>query len=226
VEPAEYQEVSILVDSGSQQAPLCSTAVAERLGASGKLTSFALQAGGLPLPIYDVGWCDLGINGRSCRTYFKSAALSPFDVILGESWLKEHRGVLDVPDFLSRPWDAEAPDVGLHALSHPRPPKTSALEVLAAQSPPAVVLLPVCQDIAVFHDGTRFSLPVTVPMAAEGGEGSCVASSRVVSLGVVEAFTVVSVQVVRSMPCVSTQWAYTLKGYNGGSYRVTYVVYV
>jgi len=44
-----------------------------------------------------------------------------------------------VPDFLSRPWDAEAPDVGLHALSHPRPPKTSALEVLAAQSPPTVV---------------------------------------------------------------------------------------
>ena len=32
--------------------------------------------------------------------------------------------------------------------------------------------------------------------------------------------------VVRSMPCVSTQWAYTLKGYSGGSYRVTYVVYV
>ena len=91
--PTKYQEVSILVDSVSQQAPLCSTEVAERLGASGKLNSFALQAGGQPLPIYDVGWCDLGINGRSCRTYFKSAALSPFDIILGESWLKEHRGV-------------------------------------------------------------------------------------------------------------------------------------
>jgi hypothetical protein len=78
-----------------------------------------------------------------------------------------------VPDFLSRPWDAEAPDVGLHALSHPLPPKTSALEVLAAQSPPTVVLLPVCQDnITVFHDGKRFSLPVTVPMAAEGPESA------------------------------------------------------
>ncbi len=76
-----------------------------------------------------------------------------------------------VPDFLSRPWDAEAPDVGLHALSHPRPPKTSVLEVLAAQSPPMVVLLPVCQNnIAVFHDGRLFSLTVTVPMAAEGPE--------------------------------------------------------
>ena len=31
---------------------------------------------------------------------------------------------------------------------------------------------------------------------------------------------------MRSMPCVSTQWAYTLKGYIGGSYRATYVVYV
>jgi hypothetical protein len=78
-----------------------------------------------------------------------------------------------VPDFLSRPWDAEAPDVGLHALSHPRPPKTSTLEVLAAQSPPTVVLLPICQDnITVFHDGLRFSLPVTVPMAAEGPENA------------------------------------------------------
>ncbi len=73
-----------------------------------------------------------------------------------------------VPDFLSRPWDAEAPDVGLHALSHPRPPKTSALEVLGAQSTPMVVLLPVCQNnIAVFHDGRLFSLPVTVPMTEE-----------------------------------------------------------
>ena len=71
VAPTKYQEVSILVDSGSQQTPLCSTAVAERLGASGKLNSFALQAGGQPLPIYDVGWCELGINWRSCRTYFK-----------------------------------------------------------------------------------------------------------------------------------------------------------
>jgi hypothetical protein len=76
LEQKEFQMVSILVDSGSQQAPLCSTAVAQRLGATGKLSSFALQAGGQPLPIYNVGWCDLGINCRSCRTQFKSAALS------------------------------------------------------------------------------------------------------------------------------------------------------
>jgi hypothetical protein len=57
-----------------------------------------MQAGGQPLPIYNVGWCDLGINGQSCRTQFKSAVLSPFDIILGESWLREHRGVLDYVD--------------------------------------------------------------------------------------------------------------------------------
>jgi len=105
LEPKEFQAVSILVDSGSQQAPLCSTAVAQRLGATGKLSSFALQAGGQPLPIYNVGWCDLGINGRSCRTQFKSTALSPFDLILGESWLREHRGVLDYAD--NRLWQKD-----------------------------------------------------------------------------------------------------------------------
>jgi hypothetical protein len=88
-----------------------------------------------------------------------------------------------VPDFLSRPWDAEAPDVGLHALSHPHPPKTSAMEVLGAQSPPMVVLLPVCQNnIAVFHDGRLFSLQVTVPMEEEVPERA--ASRMMRSMGV------------------------------------------
>ena len=54
----EFQEVSILVDSGSQQDPLCSTALAQRLGIQGTFSSYAVQAGGQPLPIYDVGWCD------------------------------------------------------------------------------------------------------------------------------------------------------------------------
>ena len=94
----EFHPVSILVDSGSQQAPLCSTAVAQRLGVHGTFSSYAVQAGGQPLPIYDVGWCELGINGKSCRTRFKSATISPFDVILGESWLRQHRGVLDYAD--------------------------------------------------------------------------------------------------------------------------------
>jgi hypothetical protein len=77
-----------------------------------------------------------------------------------------------VPDFLSRPWDADVPDVGLHALSHPRPPKTSVLEMLCAQRHPLVILLPVCQDnIAVFHDGRSFSLPIAIPTAEEAPAG-------------------------------------------------------
>jgi len=65
-----------------------------------------------------VGWCDLGINGRSCRTYLKSATLSLFDVILGESWLKEHRGVLDYAD--NRLWQKD-PAGNLRPLTFDKP---------------------------------------------------------------------------------------------------------
>ena len=75
-----FQEVSILVDSGSQQEPFCSTVIAQSLGAKGSLSSYVMQAGCQPLPIYNVGWCDLGINGKSCRTRFKSASVSPFGI--------------------------------------------------------------------------------------------------------------------------------------------------
>jgi hypothetical protein len=107
-----FQEVSILVDSGSQQEPLCSTVIAQSLGAKGSLSSYTMQAGGQPLPIYDVGWCDLGINGKSCRTRFKSASLSPFDIILGVSWLRDHRGVLDHADNHLWQKDVEGRDNG------------------------------------------------------------------------------------------------------------------
>ena len=46
----EFQEVSILVDSGSQQEPLCSTALAQRLGLQGTFSSYAVQAGGSRCP--------------------------------------------------------------------------------------------------------------------------------------------------------------------------------
>jgi len=58
-----------------------------------------------PFPIYNVGWCDLGINGNPCKTRFKSASLAPFDVILGESSLREHRDVLDYAD--NRLWQKD-----------------------------------------------------------------------------------------------------------------------
>lgn len=78
-----------------------------------------------------------------------------------------------VPDFLSRPWDADSPDVGLHALSHPRLEKPSALAALGVQDHSVVVLLPVCDNnIAVFHDGRSFSLPIAIPAAHETSEGA------------------------------------------------------
>jgi hypothetical protein len=55
-----------------------------------------------------------------------------------------------VPDFLSRPWDADVPDVGLHALSHPRVERSS-LAVLGAQGHSHVVLLPVFNDNIARH---------------------------------------------------------------------------
>jgi hypothetical protein len=76
-----------------------------------------------------------------------------------------------LPDFLSRPWDADLPDMGLHALSHPRVEKSSTLASLGVQDQPHIVLLPVCDDhIAVFHDGRAFSLPIDFPAAQETAE--------------------------------------------------------
>ena len=98
--------VSILVDSGSQQAPLCSERVAQSLGGKGSLVSFATQAGGQPLPIYDVGWCQLGVNGRAAPTCFKTAPIAPYDVILGEDWMHENRIVLDYADSVMLQKDA------------------------------------------------------------------------------------------------------------------------
>ena len=83
-----------------------------------------------------------------------------------------------MPDFLSRPWDADSPDVGLHVLSHPRLENPSALAALGGQDHSIVELLPVCDDnIAVFHDGRSFSLPIAISAAHETSEG---ASQRLV----------------------------------------------
>jgi hypothetical protein len=78
-----------------------------------------------------------------------------------------------VPDFLSRPWDADLPDVGLHVLSHPRLEKPSALSAMGGQDHSIVVLLPVCDDnIAVFHDSLSFSLPIAISAVQEISEGT------------------------------------------------------
>ena len=77
---------------------MCSTRVAKTLGAHGNLVSFATQANGQALPIYDVGWCHLGLNGGLQPTRFHTAAIAPYDVILGEQWLRDNRVVMDYAD--------------------------------------------------------------------------------------------------------------------------------
>ena len=67
--------------------------------------------------------------------------------------------------------DADSPDVGLYALSHPHMEKASTLSALSVQDHPHIVLLTVCNDnIAEFHDGRDFSLPIAAPPAQETRE--------------------------------------------------------
>ena len=93
-----FTPVRVLVDSGSQQRPLISLPLARAMGACPRLESQATQAGGGALPIYDVGRMDMMLNGTPVPTAFGAAAIHPYDVILGESWLSEHRVVLDYAD--------------------------------------------------------------------------------------------------------------------------------
>jgi len=92
---APWQEVKVLVDSGSQQEPLMSQDLARRLGLRGVLSATAAQANGQPLPIYSVGPVQMAVNGAPSTEDFFAAPIQPYDVILGESWLLKHRGVLD-----------------------------------------------------------------------------------------------------------------------------------
>ena len=72
-----------------------STDCAQRLNLQGSLVSKAAQANSDPLPIFSVGPVDLAFNWQPSRETFYSAPIAPYDIILGESWLSKHRGVLD-----------------------------------------------------------------------------------------------------------------------------------
>jgi hypothetical protein len=85
----------MLVDSGLQQPPLMLQSLAQRLQLSCPLVESAAQANSDPLPIYKVGQVDLSVNGRPSSETFFSAPIHPYYVILGESWLVKHLGVLD-----------------------------------------------------------------------------------------------------------------------------------
>ena len=77
-----------------------------------------------------------------------------------------------VPDFLSRPWQPDVVDVGLHALSHPRMEKVSTFAALGLQTSSHVFVLPVCgNDVAVFHEGLAYSLPMASLAEPDDAEG-------------------------------------------------------
>jgi len=90
-----WDEARFLVDSGSEHPPLISTRMAAQLGLEGQLVSVATQANGEILPLSDIGCLQLSTNGLPVTESFLSAPLSHYDIILGESWLRHHRGIMD-----------------------------------------------------------------------------------------------------------------------------------
>ena len=96
VASAVWRPAKVLVDSGSQQPPLLSGEFARRLGCQpGAPSGAAAQADGSLLRLYSVGPVELCVNGRPQRTLFHTANFSPYDCILGESWLRQQRGILN-----------------------------------------------------------------------------------------------------------------------------------
>ena len=72
-----WEQVNILVDSGSQQEPLMSTDCAQRLNLQGSLVSKAAQANSDPLPIFSVGPVDLAVTGIHRERRFTLHPLRP-----------------------------------------------------------------------------------------------------------------------------------------------------
>jgi len=69
--------------------------MANQLGLEGQLVNAATQANGDILPLSDVGSLELCINGLPITEKFLSAQWSHYDIILGESWLRHDRGIMD-----------------------------------------------------------------------------------------------------------------------------------
>jgi len=90
-----WERARLLVDSKSEHRPLISQSLADRMGLRRPLAGGATQANGDYLPLYNVGQLQLGLNGRVVNENFLSAPLSHYEIILGESWLKENSGIMD-----------------------------------------------------------------------------------------------------------------------------------
>ena len=90
-----WQPARVLVDSGSEHPLLISQDLTDRMGMTGVSAGGETQADGACLPLLDIGRLDLTVNGEPISHNFLSAPLTHYDIILGESWLRQHRGVLD-----------------------------------------------------------------------------------------------------------------------------------
>ena len=90
-----WQPARVLVDSGSEHPPLISQDLGDRMGMTGVRAGGATQADCACLPLFNIGRLDLAVNSEPISHNFLSAPLSHYDIILGESWLRQHHGVLD-----------------------------------------------------------------------------------------------------------------------------------
>ena len=115
-----WQPARVLVDSGSEHPPLISQDLEDRMGMTGVRAGGATQADGACLPLFDIGCLDLAVNGERISHNFLSAPLSHCDIILGESWLRQHHRVLHYVHNDLWQW-AEA-GLQLLTFSKPRPP--------------------------------------------------------------------------------------------------------
>ena len=102
-----WEKARLLVDSGSEHPPLISQNLANRMGLTGYRMGGATQADGKVLPLYDVGNLELAVNGQPVQQKNLSAPLSHYDVILGESWLQEHKGIMDYAHNELWQWSSE-----------------------------------------------------------------------------------------------------------------------
>jgi len=83
------------VDSGSEHPPLISQDLPDHMGMTGVRAGGATQADGACLMLFNIGCLDLVVNGKPISHNFLSVPLSHQDIILGEPWLRQHRGLLD-----------------------------------------------------------------------------------------------------------------------------------
>jgi len=116
-----WQPARVLVDSGSEHPPLISQDLAVFMGMTGGRAGGATLADSARLPLLDIGCLDLAVNSEPISHNFLSAPLSHYDIILGESWLRQHHRVLDYAH--NNLWQWVEADLQRLTFSKPRLPE-------------------------------------------------------------------------------------------------------